>query len=196
MLNAAIRATVTLEDPLPVHVVLMATYDALREHAKAKSIFIELEWSDYIKDEHQQEWVNKYFKNKFYFLKHGTPDIASANFENITAINDMQLLHNMMMYRTIFRRISAHMHQFLTLLIGVYPNLIRWERMNVSADMKTALFETSRNLDRKDMVITFKPIFLADTKVRQEMERDLALASVEVVSRREKLKAEEPKRNG
>ena len=175
------------EDPLPVHVILMATYDALREYAKAKSIFIEIEWTDYIKDEYQKEWVNEYFKKKFYFLKHGTPDVSSVNFENITAINDMQLLHNIMMYRTISGRVSAHMHQFSLLLIGIYPNLLRWENMKVSANAKETLFETSSNLDRKDMVMAFKPIFFADEKVRQEFERDRALASIEIASRREKL---------
>jgi hypothetical protein len=187
-LNAAVRATIALEDPLPVHVVLMATYDALREYAKAKSIFIEIEWTDYIKDEYQQQWVNEYFKNKFYFLKHGTPDVASVSFENITAINDMQLLHNIAMFRNIFRRTSAHMNQFLTLLIGIYPDILRWENVKLTANAKEELFETSSNLDRKDMLIAFKPIFLADAKVLQELERDRALALVEVASRREKLK--------
>ena len=158
-LNAAVRATIALEDPLPVHVVLMATYDALREYAKAKSIFIEIEWTDYIKDEYQQQWVNEYFKNKFYFLKHGTPDVASVSFENITAINDMQLLHNIAMFRNIFRRTSAHMNQFLTLLIGIYPDILRWENVKLTANAKEELFETSSNLDRKDMLIAFKPIF-------------------------------------
>ncbi|HZM08431.1 MAG TPA: hypothetical protein VFC11_08295 [Methylocella sp.] len=189
MLNAAVRATISLEDPLPVHVILMATYDALREFAKAKSIFIEIEWTDYIKDEFQQKWVNEYFKNKFYFLKHGTPDTASVDFKNIAFLNDMQLLHNVMMYRTIFSRISAHMRQFWVVLVGIYPHLIRWEKMKVPTLTKETLFETSSNLDRKDMLIAFKPIFMADAAVLQEIERDRSLATAELASRREKLKA-------
>jgi hypothetical protein len=60
--------TISLDDPIPLHLLLLSSYDALREYANAKSIFIEFELADYIKGEFQREWIKEYFKKKFYFL--------------------------------------------------------------------------------------------------------------------------------
>jgi hypothetical protein len=183
LVNWSIRATFGLEDPVPVHVILMASYDALREYAKAKNIFIEFEWNDYIKEEFQKEWVNKYFKNKFYFLKHGTPDIETTSFENLTSINDIQLLHNIMMYQTIFGQTSAHMKQFSLVVMGIYPRLVRWEKFDLPTDFRDRLHQIAGTLDRHEMLAAFRHEFLSHD-VNEEIKRDQALALTEAKSRR------------
>ena len=102
----------------------------------------------------------------------------------------MQLLHNIMMYQKIFQRLSAHMSHFSRVVIGIYPHLARWENIAIAENDRKNLYETSTSLDRKDMLTEFKLMFFRDEKVKQESERDCALASVEIASRKEKLKAD------
>ena len=187
-INASIRMTLMLDDPVPLHVLLLSAYDALREYAKAKAIFIEFELADYIKEEFQKEWVNEYFKKKFYFLKHGTPGTDFVDFNNITFINDMQLLHNMYVYRTIFQRCSAHMQQFSFILAGIYPNLFHWHEMKLPADFAYDLTKISADLTRKEMLSGCCETFNDNPEVLKELERDRALALAEDPARRHRLK--------
>lgn len=145
LFRSALQGTFRNDDPLGLHVQIMAAYDLLREYADAKKIALKWDIRDHIKEENFKAFIRDYFKKPYNFLKHASADAdAEIDVTNIEEINDLCLLYVCFMHYDCFKEWSVSQKLFLTYVMLRHPDLLK------EGEVKDKVIQAPDNLKKLD----------------------------------------------
>lgn len=113
LLHASIRYQAVDDDPVPLHLMIMASMDNMREYAKAKGRKFH-SITDWFAPSLHKEVTDK-LKAGYYFLKHSKKDAdQKMDTSNFVEMNKRLLITNCLNYRSVFDHTSKHIETFLS----------------------------------------------------------------------------------
>jgi hypothetical protein len=168
LIHAAIRGILFEEDPVPLHVTVMAAHDMLRYYVQVKRLPVNT-LTSMIKPEHQKQVMDK-LNEGYNFLKHARTDVDGTYDEaHLHEANKSATLVNCIMFGETFGYSTVHMKVFGGYQAMEHPEFIAdgaaRERLMREADIPAA--------ERSEVV---RDLFELWPQLKSEREEDTALA--------------------
>lgn len=168
LIHAAIRNIIFEEDPVSVHVTVMAAHEMLRYYVQAKKLEVR-DFVSTIKPEHRKSVMDR-LNEGYNFLRHARND-PEATFEegHLHGANKAATFVNCATFQQIFGYFTAHMIYFRAIQAMERPELI-----GDSAVREHLLREA--NIPAPERPTAFRNAFDQMPQLQKERQEDTALS--------------------
>lgn len=156
LIASAVKGAFWEDDPLGLHVRVLAAYDLIREYADTKKIALTWDLRDFIVKGRFKEFIG-YFKKPYNFLKHANIDAdAKLDVTNLEEINDFCLLLVARMHYDCFKEWAPHQAMFVGYIAMAYPDLLNEGPFK---DQITEKLKTYKPGNRSEWMDLFRHIY-------------------------------------